>query len=308
MNNMAGCAIVTGAGGFLGKRLVKLLDSMDVCVVTMGTSTAKHSFQHICLDDVANHWSILGHLESLKTPPKWIFHLAGCTEGKDIYKVNYLWGKAILDAVDALVDKPSVLLVGTAAEYGPQIKNRQSGYGCCISEESTCSPVSEYGITKYLQTCYGLLVSNRQPVVVARPFNIIGTGMPLTLALGHFVAQAKSLPAVDSGFGRYIRTGPLHAVRDFVDVDTCSSVFVDLIKSPAAIGKVVNVCSGVGTSMRDVVKILMKFLDPPVTLVEDSIENPLDDIFIGSVDRLRRFGINSGICDLNRCIQDMLMS
>lgn len=308
MNNMSGCAIVTGAGGFLGKRLVKLLDSKGMCVVTMGTSAAKHSFQHICLDDVANHWSILRHLESLKTAPKWIFHLAGCTEGKDIYKVNYLWGKAILDACDALADKPSVLLVGTAAEYGPQIHNHQSRYGYCISEESTCSPVSEYGKTKYLQTCYALSVSRRHQVVVARPFNIIGAGMPVTLALGSFVAQAKSLPSVSSGFGRYIYTGPLHAVRDFVDVDACSSMLLDLIMNPEATGKVVNVCSGVGTSMRDVVQVLIKLLDPPVTLVEKPIENPLEDVFVGSVDRLRHLGLKPSVCNLSFCIQNMLES
>jgi GDP-4-dehydro-6-deoxy-D-mannose reductase len=85
-------------------------------------------------------------------------------------------------------------------------------------------------------------------------------------------------------------------------------MLLDLIMNPKATGKVVNVCSGVGTSMRDVVQVLIKLLDPPVTLVEKPIENSLEDVYVGSVDRLRHLGLNPSVCNLSFCIQNMLES
>ena len=143
-------------------------------------------------------------------------------------------------------------------------------------------------------------------MVVCRPYNILGRGMPEHLALASFVRQARALPPAGSGQERRIRTGALNAVRDFIDADDCAHSMVRLAGDPRAHGEVVNLCTGIGTSMAELVATLIAQLEPPVELESTAPANDRPDVVVGATDKLRRLDIQPRRCDVARCIRDML--
>jgi len=300
------CAVVTGASGFLGGHLVAALERLGVTVVTMGVGPGGAARVHLKVDRLADATGHLTLLRGLPRAPAWIFHVAGTTRAEHMDEVNVAWARALLDAARRLPAPPTVLLVGSAAEYGPQHDNPATRCGSWVDEETPCAPASAYGRSKLAQTEAGLRAAARQPVVVCRPFNILGRGMPEHLALASFVRQARALPPAGSGQERRIRTGPLNAVRDFMDADDCARFMARLASDPRAHGEVVNLCTGIGTSMSELVATLIEQLEPPVELESAAPANDRPDVVVGATDKLRRLDIQPRRCDIVRCIRDML--
>ena len=124
--------------------------------------------------------------------PEHVFHLSGVmysAQLSDFARHNTMAAGALLDA--ALADKPpgAVLLVGTAAEYGivPEAE-------LPVVESFPASPRTPYGASKYAQTQLGLDAARRGlRVIVARPSNIIGPGLPIGSVLGSFARQLREI-------------------------------------------------------------------------------------------------------------------
>lgn len=298
-------AIVTGASGFIGSHLVRALEMRRVAVVSMGVGSKVDSRPHLHVNNVADTAHLRQLLRSLPRPPKWIFHLAGITTGQEIRTVNVRWAEALLEAVAAETPQTVVTLVGSAAEYGSQSCNAQSMYGYSISEDTTCNPVTPYAQSKLAQTDLGLKASARQPVVIVRPFNVIGCGMSPTLALGNFVRQALMLEGKDPTIPRFIQTGPLHAVRDFVHVEMCVNAMLHLADTKSAFGHVVNIATGVGMQLRELIGLLCQQIAPVCVRSPDS---PADvfDIAVGSTAKLRFLDFVPQVCNVPQVISEML--
>lgn len=299
-------AVVTGASGFLGGHLVAVLERLGVTVVTMGVGSGRPARVHLKVHRLANASEHLALLRNLPQAPAWIFHVAGTARTEYMDEVNVAWAKALLDSARRLSVPPTVILVGSAAEYGPQHDNPGSRFGTWVGEETPCTPASAYGKSKLAQTEAGLRAAELQPVIVCRPFNILGRGMPEHLALASFVRQARALPPAGNRQERRIRTGPLTAVRDFIDVDHCAHYMAKLANNPLAHAQVVNLCTGIGTSMSDLVATLIDQLEPPVELESATPVNDQSDVVVGATDKLRRLDIQPRRCDIARCIRDML--
>ena len=299
-------ALVTGASGFLGRHIVLALEQRGFYVITMGIGNGDGIHKHIQLQRINDPSHIYDTLYSSRSTLSCVFHLAGTTQPQYMDMVNTRWAEALLSAVARLPCLPLVALVGSAAEYGPQQNNPESRYGAWVSEDIPCTPVSDYGKSKLAQTDVALGVAQRQPIIIFRPFNIIGVGMPQHLALGNFIQQAKQLPSIQSGLERCIHTGSLHAVRDFIDVQTCAKMMVQLASVAKAYGKIINLCTGVGTGLNQMVDILISQLSPPVALYSQVIQSVTEDVIVGSTDRLHSFGIDTAPCNIVQCISYML--
>lgn len=299
-------ALVTGASGFLGRHIVLTLEQHGFCVTTMGIGSGDGIHNHVQLQRIDDSSHIYEALYNYRSTLSYIFHLAGTTQPQYMTAVNTSWAEALLSAVARLPCPPLVALVGSAAEYGPQQNNPASLYGAWVSEALSCTPVSDYGKSKLAQTNVALGVAQRQPVIIFRPFNIIGVGMPQHLALGNFIQQAKKLPSIQSGIERCIHTGSLHAVRDFIDVQTCAKIMVKLASITKGYGKIINVCTGVGTGLKQIVDILIEQLPPPVVLHSQVIQSLTEDVVVGSTDQLHSFGIDTDPCNIVQCIRSML--
>lgn len=295
-------ALVTGAGGFLGRHVVDRLREVGAEVFTLGVErSGKPASSHAFL--IRTPIDEAGIATAMRAAmPDLVFHLAGTPNAEpldDTYRVNVLFGVHLLRAALQRASPTPVLLAGSAAEYGPV-----EGAALPVTEGTACRPVSTYGITKLAQTLHGMAAAARQPVVVARLFNVIGGGMPTHLALGAFAAQLRAMPAE----GGILRTGPLARERDFVEVGPTAALLVDLLQNPAAAGQVINVCSGQATSLADLTAALVAASGCRVVMEVDASRSGNSDIIRhwGSAARLASLGYRLPPPDASRVARALL--
>ena len=149
-------------------------------------------------------------------------------------------------------------------------------------------PVGHYGISKLAQTYVGLAAARTgRPVIVARSSSIIGPGMPEHIAIQSFARQIAAIAA-----GRQppiIETGNLDSIRDFIDVADVARLYVRLMQTPRARGEIVHVCTGEGTSVRDILERMIKRSGLTIELRLDPARlRALDvPVYIGSTAKLR---------------------
>lgn len=239
-------ALVTGSTGFLGKAVCSELEGRGFEVIRT-TRRAVHG--HVLVD--------IGNAASVRTlfmtyQPAAVFHLAGSADSaafSELLEVNCGFAANLLDAAQGY--ETSLVFTGTAAEYGPQLAEAGP-----VTEDRPAQPGSPYGVTKLAQTGLALAAFRRgQRVVVARPSNIIGPGVPRHLAFGSFIAQ---LSAIRQGRSEpVLRVGGLDAVRDLVDVRDVARALVDLSSVTQAAGKIFNVSAGQGISMASALEQLI---------------------------------------------------
>lgn len=287
-------ALVTGAGGFLGRHVVARLRELAIPVETLGRTGS------IVLADPGDAAAIHAAMQAVR--PSLVFHLAGTTAAEPLelaYRVNVLFGANLLAAARVLPAPPSLLVAGSAAEYGTVSKEALP-----LAEDAACNPKSVYGITKLAQTMHSLAAAERLPVVVARLFNLVGGGMPTHLALGAFAAQIRALPAA----GGVLRTGALDRWRDFLEVGPAAAVLVDLARNPTATGKVINVCSGVPTSLAMLTQALVSAAGRPIQLQEEADRSGNSDMIHhwGSAGRLAALGYCLPPPELSRIAEALL--
>jgi GDP-4-dehydro-6-deoxy-D-mannose reductase len=238
-------ALITGASGFTGKHLVAHLNSQ-------GVETSSISLRH---GQIANPKFLTEALEEAK--PDYIFHLAGVASGEsaeEYFRSNVLYAVALLRALrHASLDDRPVLFVGSGAEYG-----RIGDKDLPITEETKCRPYNYYGMSKLMQTLIGLSAAEAENcrIVVARPFNIIGTGMPKHLALASFALQIGKIKTGNQP--PVIEVGNLTPLRDFIDIEDVVQLYWVLIQNQKAYGGVFNLCTGIATSIEAVLARLIE--------------------------------------------------
>ena len=230
--------LITGGAGFCGKHLTRLLDLHGIEVHTLGTRTGLTEKHHF--GSPKDPHTIQECISAVR--PTQVFHLAGVAKTQEIldfYTYNIAYASILLEALSlARLDNTPVLLVGTSAEYGKVEKHQLP-----IDEQITPRPHNHYGLSKLSQTLLGISLSKTgRNIVVVRPFNIIGPGMPNHLVVQSFVNQL-----VDIREGRQppiINVGNLKSSRDFIHVKDVSQAYYELLNTPEAYGHVINVCTG----------------------------------------------------------------
>jgi len=241
---------------------------------------------HHQISDVTDIAAIGSVVEQVK--PDYVLHLAGVTHEKDptlFYRVNCEYAAALLSALknSGITDCP-VLLVGTCAEYG-MVSQQQLP----IPEDFPSNPYNHYGISKLAQTLQGLIDSRAgHPVVMARPFNAIGPGMS-----DQFVVQSFARQVVDIMNGKMppiIEVGNLKSSRDFVDIEDLIRIYWLLLQTPSAYGEIVNICSGKGIVIGDILSRLIQLSGVEIEVRVNSSRLKQIDVpeHYGSVRKLER--------------------
>jgi GDP-4-dehydro-6-deoxy-D-mannose reductase len=237
-------ALITGASGFTGRHLVVHLNSQGVETSSKGLRRGQ----------IANPKILTETLEEAQ--PDYVFHLAGVSSGEsaeEYFRSNVLYAVTLLRALrDASLDDRPVLFVGSGAEYG-----RVDDKDLPITEKTKCRPYNYYGMSKLMQTLIGLSAAEagNYRIVVARPFNIVGTGMPEHLALSSFAQQIREIKAGKQP--PVIEVGNLTSHRDFIDIEDVVQLYWAIIQNPKAYGEVFNLCTGIATSMEAVLARLI---------------------------------------------------
>jgi GDP-4-dehydro-6-deoxy-D-mannose reductase len=255
-------ALVSGSTGFSGRFLVPALHARGFEVYAVSQRAEAPGVRRIDLTSSAAWASVLRELR-----PEHVFHLSGVAHAStlaDFATHNTLAAAALIDATKTAKVLGALCFIGTAAEYGLVPESRLP-----VDEDFPASPRTPYGATKYAQTQLALDARQRgQRVIVARPSNIIGPGMPLHTALGNFARQLREIE-----LGRrspLLQVGDLSAHRDLIDVRDVTRAYVALAADSSFSG-VVNVSSGEHLNMHWILGQLIRAFDVTVSVEQDQL-------------------------------------
>jgi GDP-4-dehydro-6-deoxy-D-mannose reductase len=288
--------LITGACGFCGRRLAQsLAGDRTLRLVGADRVEAQGALRGLCdyrrtdLGDAAQIETVVREVR-----PDCILHLAGVSAGAEIelYRINFLGTVNLLEAVRRHVPAARVLLVGSAAEYGAVARSDLP-----LREAHSPQPAGAYGGSKYAATLAGVDYVRRygMKVVMVRPFNIVGAGIPASLVIGALLERAKS--ALAGPEPACVRIGNLDAQRDFVSVTDAVDAYWRALQGDHW-GEVFNVCSGRPRSIRSMAKALLRLAPRPVTLrVDPDLVRPSDvPVVYGSYEKARRaFGFEPSV-------------
>ncbi len=186
-----------------------------------------------------------------KEKPDYVINLVGLLRGEnleDLVRVNADVSRNLLDIIlKYKMPIKKVLLIGSAAEYGlPK--------HLPVNERGPLSPVSDYGLSKVIQSQYAHYYFNNHAINVniVRTFNVIGRFIAPSLSIGSFLNQIKN---TEDGGRMYV--GNLETKRDFIDIeDVVDGYWKILFKGKS--GEVYNLCSGKSVLMKDLLTYMIK--------------------------------------------------
>jgi GDP-4-dehydro-6-deoxy-D-mannose reductase len=256
--------LITGVHGFIARHLTRCLEAdgsadihgTDVHVnAPVGFNPAR--YHRVDMNDLPRLGNTLGSVH-----PHAVFNLAGLTQGEspDIHRVNFMGAIHLLEAVRRWSPETRVLLVGSAAEYGHVPEHEMP-----IRETRPCSPMTPYGVSKYGMTlaAQGYWRDHRIRVAIARPFNIVGAGVPETLVVGAVLARIRRSMEEMGRPPAVVTVGRTDTERDFVAVEDVVECFCRLVRHDCW-GEVFNICSGRTWLVRDILDCLGKNSPHPI--------------------------------------------
>ena len=269
--------LVTGATGFIGRHLTALLVGQGCRVTALVMPD-----DPLALALPAPVAQVCGDLRDAaaveralrEVAPDVIFHLAGLARGTELQKlleINVLGTQMVLEAACVLSPPPTVVIPGSASEYG--LLNGHTP----VCETACLRPISAYGISKAAQTLLGLSYAHRHqvPVVVGRIFNLSGPGEPTSMLCGSIASQIVAIEAGAQPEALYV--GDLSPIRDYLDVRDVARALWQLALYGIS-GEVYNICSGEGRQIATVIWQLLNLLPCSIPLVSDPSRQRLADI------------------------------
>jgi len=233
--------VVTGGTGFIGSRVRSELEAAGHTVVAW-SRRGTNGTESVDLSDLAAVTAALSHSEASA-----LVHAAGSTPhntedaGIAWYATNdVVWAANLVEAARELgIER--VIALGSAAEYGAAPAPQQVG-----NEEPPASP---YGFGR--RVCTGIFeLARRQwglDTSVLRVFSVYGPGQPRTMLVSTLVdAITEATPG---------QIGQLDRIRDFIHVSDVARAVRDAVETPG-VPPVLNVGTGIGTSVGDLVRLL----------------------------------------------------
>ncbi|HYV50930.1 MAG TPA: NAD-dependent epimerase/dehydratase family protein, partial [Dongiaceae bacterium] len=195
--------LVTGARSFTARHLLPLLEGRgDVFGTDLdGPGIGEVRFLPADITDAGRIVEVIGEAR-----PDLILHLAGVSGSTPdrCMAVNLEGTRNVFRALTAMATAPRVLFVSSAAVYG-RIRPEETP----VKESTPTRPAGPYGESKAKaeQVARDAHSQGLARVMIVRPFNLIGPGLPLGLAPSDFLADIKR---VQRGEGEpVIRVGNL---------------------------------------------------------------------------------------------------
>lgn len=268
-------ALVTGANGFVGRRLVRHLSELGWGVAILVPSAASGPTPQgveVCRGDVRSPPVNLPHADV-------VFHLAAVAnrhegERDPLMTMDTNVGGTLAMAQHARRDGARFVLASSSQVYGAA-RGR-------LKEDGLVDPVSTYGASK-LAAEWIVRGMFRDPAgpggISLRFFNVYGPGQTREFVI------PQLLSAFQSGETPQLRTG--RPVRDFVFVDDVVAALV-LAGVTRGTSPVLNVGSGIGTSIADLAELARSVVGArqPALVNQGPVEGELSDM-IADVERTR---------------------
>ncbi len=252
--------LITGAGGFIARHLAHAIRNeregrvvgVDVRAATGGP------FDAWIVADLTDPAAARTAVDEVR--PDRIFHLAGLTHGSEevLQRANVDTTANILEASRAAGETTRVVVMGSAAEYGHVAVADQP-----VRESHQGEAATPYGRAKQTvsRLAAAAAAAHGTRVCIARPFNVIGPGVPDTLVAGAIISRLRA--AIAPGGTGVVTIGRTTAIRDFIAVE---DVVAGLLRIAAAgrPGEAYNLCSGEGHAISALLKMLLDAAGTPV--------------------------------------------
>ena len=225
-------ALVTGASGFIGRRLVMELARRGhetACLVrpTSKTAPLRDLPVEFVLGDIGDAASLAHAVKGRDH----IFHLAGVIQAVDGPAFETANAQGTRNLVDACLQAtPGVkkfVFVSSIAAAGP------SPDGKALTEDDEPRPMSTYGRSKLAAERIVLEAGARMPVTIVRPPNVLGPGSKeIERALS--LLRKRLVPALGDGRPR----------TSLVDVDDLVEALLLAAENPRSVGRTYFVTDG----------------------------------------------------------------
>lgn len=293
--------LITGINGFIGDNLKQYIKSRYPSWYIYGIDKKGNGADSFNVD-IRNKKKLKSIL--CRTKPKYIFHMAGDALSKNFKTLlfsNIYTTFILLKTIQEIEGyRPRVLIPSSASEYGEVPPS-------CIPIDENCqlNPISVYGFSKMVQTDLSLFFSRKgMDIVVARIFNILGEGTPVSSSIGKF---AYELSLIKKKMRKpEIYTKKLDSKRDFMDIrDICKYLVAIAIHGKG--GEVYNVCRGRAYKIRDLLTKLIRISGVnDVTVVEDKKSGRSIDIInsCGSARKLKKIVNMPRVIPIEQSLED----
>jgi nucleoside-diphosphate-sugar epimerase len=236
--------LITGASGFLGRTVVKLLSHQGINTVVAGRSLPQ---------GVSVHWHKLVEIAGATH----LLHFAWYAEHGKYWTspLNLRWIDATVRLVEAfcLGGGKQVVIAGTCAEY-------DWSYGYCNEANTPLNPGTLYGTAKD--------VTRRLVTSICAEHHVLCAWGRIFLPYGPGEDRRRLIPALIDVFeGKRAPFGVnATAFRDFLHIEDVADGFLTLLQVEAT--GVFNICSSQPVQIAEVVKLLAHSLnaDPQIVL------------------------------------------
>ena len=248
--------LVTGGAGFIGSHLCQsLLERGDAVRVLDDLSTGRRENLPPGVELVEGDIADPVAMRSAVADVDGCFHLAaiasvarGVTDWLGTHRTNLTGAITLFDAIRRLPTRVPVVYASSAAVYGDAAT-------VPIAEDTACRPLSAYGADKRGCELHARVADHVHgiPAVGLRLFNVYGLrqdpGSPYSGVISIFGERIRrGAPIEIFGDGRQ--------TRDFVFVaDVVTAMLAAMHFQPPG-GPVVNVCTGVATSVLDLARTI----------------------------------------------------
>ncbi len=263
--------LVTGANGFAGQHLIKLLapDYKIIGLINKSNLQNSNNVQYISGNILDQ-----GFLTDLisKFQPDKIIHLAAIAptwspDPENIFKINLIGTLNLYQAVDNVNRQsmyiPKIVFISSAEVYG-KTPNPEK-----ITEENPFFPANYYGTSKVAsdRLSYQMSQSSKLNITIVRPFNHTGPGQ----MKGFFVPDmASQIVEIENDQEKSeLQVGNLQSIRDISDVRDIVEGYKLILEKDTEPGEAFNLCSGSGISMKDILGKLLKMAKKEIKIVED---------------------------------------
>lgn len=309
--------LITGFSGFVSEHFLNYLERNRIRAEVMGIDIAVPSFDHSSFDHVSCSFEKIDLLNKAELKdllhrfqPDYVLHLASYSS------VAFSWKHPVesftnntniflnlIETIKTIGTRCRILSIGSSEEYG-----NVDPADLPLTESQELHPVSPYAVARVSQEMLSKVYvdSYGMDIVLTRSFNHIGTGQKDVFVIPSF---AKQLIALKTSLEekKVLTTGDTSIIRDFIDVRDVVEAYYLLFKKGRK-GEVYNICTGKGTSLKEVISIMSSLLEIEVDqLVNPALVRPNDNkVIIGCNEKLKRdTGWNSKH-SLEKSLKDIL--
>lgn len=259
---MATEILVTGASGFVGRRLCAALENAGHRVHRLSIEDGDIARAGLAFPGVRHVFHLAARMF---VPESW-------TNPRAFYETNVL---GAVNALDLCRREKAAMTLVSSYVYGTPKR-------LPISEDHPIEAFNPYGHTKVIAESVARFYAGAfgVPVTIVRPFNIYGPGQDARFLIPSLIAQALD-PASDA-----IRVADSRPKRDYLHVDDLVDLLLRTLGEPG--GGIYNAGSGASTSIGELAAMIGRAAgtDKPLVSADQSRPQEVMDV-VADITRAR---------------------